>query len=211
MKRLPKDLNRQIYSSTFNGLPVQTGDIICTRDGLSGSLFGYIWRLFGRATPGEVDHCLIYLGPGGRCVESGPKGVLVFDMPGEIWNAPALAARRLILDHFVGVAYPLAGMGLEPACEAEIRRAVAAFCLEKTEHWRPYNPNYLNPETDAAYYCSQLVYCAYLPHGINLNTNQGVPQGTLFDRIVFPQEVWNACPHRRPAAEAAEAWSPEAD
>lgn len=188
----------QIHTGSFHGLPVQTGDVICTRDGLSGSLFGHIWRLLGRATPGEVDHCLVYLGPGGRCIESGPKGVLVFDMPGGVWNAPALAGRRLILDHFVGVAYPLAGRGLDASREAAIRRKVAAFCLEKAKNWRPYNLNYLNPETDAAYYCSQLVYRAYLPFGIDLNSNRGVPQGALLGRIVFPQEVWNACLHRRP-------------
>ena len=179
----------------FNGLQVSTGDIICTQDGEENSLFGQFWSLLGKAVPGEVDHCLIYLGPGGRCIELGPKGVIVFEMPGEIWDARPLFSKRWILDTLYGVAYPLAKCVL-PDEEERIRLEVAAFCLKLETECKPYNLNFFNPERDSAFYCSQLVYKAYLAQGIDLNTNQGVPAGILAP-IVFPQEIWNACEHKR--------------
>lgn len=184
-----------VHMHAFNGLQVSTGDIICTRDGQESSLFGQFWSLLGKAVPGEVDHCLIYLGPGGRCIESGPKGVIVFEMPGEIWDARPLFSKRWILDTLYGVAYPLAKCVL-PDEEERIRLEVAAFCLKLETECKPYNLNFFNPERDSAFYCSQLVYKAYLAQGIDLNTNQGVPAGILAP-IVFPQEIWNACEHKR--------------
>jgi hypothetical protein len=187
-----------IYSHSFHGIPLQTGDIICTQDGETDSLFGRLWRAFGMLVPGEVDHCLIYLGPGGRCIESAARGVLAFDMPGEIWDSQTLFKQRMLLDRFIGVAYPLQGRSYSPEKEAQIRQAVAAFCLEQATHSRPYNINFLNPQNDCSFYCSQLVYKAYLAQGIDLNSNLGVPAGGLLAKIVFPQEIWNACPHRKP-------------
>jgi hypothetical protein len=184
------------YTYTFQGLPVTTGDIICTRDGEEDSAFGRLWRLLGRLVPGEVDHCIIYLGPGGRCIESATRGVIEFEMPGSEWDAPALFDRRWMLDSFYGVAYPLSGRGLTAEQETRTRLAVANFCWEQALHCKPYNPNFFNPRRDGAFYCSQLVYRAYLAQGIDLNTNQGVPAG-LLAQIVFPQEIWNACDHRR--------------
>ncbi len=186
-----------VYTYSFHGLPVTTGDIICTRDGEDGSAFGRLWELLGRLVPGEVDHCVVYLGPGGRCIESATRGVIEFEMPGPAWDAPALLKRRLLLDSFYGVAYPLAGRGLSPEQETRTRLAVANFCREQALHSKPYNLNYFNPRRDGAYYCSQLVYRAYLAQGIDLNTDQGVPAGPL-SPIVFPQEIWNACAHRTP-------------
>lgn len=183
-----------IYRHFFNGLPVSTGDILCTQDGEENSLFGQFWSLMGRVVPGEVDHCLIYLGPGGRCVESGPKGVIMFEMPGEIWDARPLFSKRWILDTLYGVAYPLAKFK-QPAEEERIRLEVAAFCVKLETECKPYNLNFFNPQRDSAFYCSQLVYKAYLAQGIDLNTNQGVPAGVLAP-IVFPQEIWNACEHK---------------
>lgn len=186
-----------IHAHTFNGLPLQTGDILCTQDGEKNSLFGQVWRLLGKLVPGEVDHCLIYLGPGGRCVESAARGVLVFEMPGESWDAPVLLQQRLLLDTLVGVAYPFAGRGLAPDEEALLRLAVAVFCQEQAKNSKPYNFNYLDPQRDRSFYCSQLVFKAYLAQGIDLNSNLGVPSGGLLERIVFPQEIWNGCQHRR--------------
>lgn len=186
-----------VTSYSFHGLPIQTGDIICTQDGEANSRFGQVWRLLGRLVPGEVDHCLIYLGPGGRCVESAVLGVVDFIMPGGVWDSQALFERRLLLDTFYGVAYPLAGRNFPPQEEQRIRSVVARFCLEKVADSKPYNLNFLNPERELAFYCSQLVYKAYRAHGIDLNTNQEVPTGPLLDKIVFPQEIWNACQHRR--------------
>jgi hypothetical protein len=185
-----------VYAHQFNGLPVQTGDILCTHDGVEGSLFGQFWRLMGKLTPGEVDHCILYLGPGGRCVESALRGVLAYEMPGGEWDAGPLEKKRQLLDTLVGIAYPLEGRNLSPEEEWRIRTNVAAFCLEKVARRKPYNLNFFDPQTDGAYYCSQLIYKAYLTQGIDLNTNQGVPGDPLLGRIVFPMEIWNGLPHR---------------
>ena len=190
-----------IYTYTFHGLPLTTGDIICTRDGEHESAFGHLWQLLGRFVPGEVDHCIAFLGPGGRCIESATRGVIEFEMPGSSWDALAQFNQRLMLDTFYGVAYPLAGRGFSDAEETAIRLAVANFCREQALHGKPYNPNFFDPRRDGAFYCSQLVYKAYLAQGIDLNTNQGVPGGPLAP-IVFPQEIWNACQHRQPAPPA---------
>ena len=181
-----------IYSSSFYGLPVVTGDIICTRDGEENSLFGQLWQLIGRLVPGEVDHCVLYLGPGGRCVESGPMGVVTFDMPEGVWQAASLAPERLMLDTFYAIAYPFARRGLPSDREAEVREQVAAFCLEQAAHSKPYNFNFFNPLEDGAFYCSQLIYKAYLSAGIDLNPTPLPPQDPL-DLIVFPQDILNIC------------------
>ncbi len=185
-----------VYTHRFNGLPVQTGDVLCTHDGVEGSLFGQFWRLMGKLTPGEVDHCVLYLGPGGRCVESALRGVLLYEMPGEEWDARPLEKKRRMLDTLVGIAYPLEGRNLSPEEERRIRTNVAAFCRDKVAQRKAYNLNFFDPQTDGAYYCSQLIYKAYLTQGIDLNTNQGVPGDPLLGRIVFPMEIWNGLPHR---------------
>lgn len=197
-----------IYDHVFDGLPVRSGDILCTQDGAicpppgtadskrtkSTCLFGQIWRLLGRLLPGEIDHCVIYVGPGGRCVESGARGVIVFDMPGDAWNSSVLKKERLLIDSLVGVAYPLAERGFSEDEERRIRLDVVNFCVERAAKRRPYNLNYFNPQRDGAFYCSQLVYRAYLACGIDLDMDR---TASLLERIVFPEEIWNACPHRR--------------
>jgi hypothetical protein len=185
-----------LNTHTFHGLPVTTGDILCSRDGEENSLFGRIWRLLGLLVPGEIDHCIIYLGPGGRCIESAARGVVEFEMPGQIWDAQALARQRLILDTFYGVAYPLEGRCLSGDQEQQVRLAVASYCREQARHSKPYNLNYFDPWQEGAFYCSQLVYKAYLAQGIDLHTNQDVPAGLLAP-VVLPQEIWNACAHLR--------------
>ena len=186
-----------LYNHTLNGLPLRTGDVLCTRDGRRNAHFARIWRLLGLLIPGEIDHCALYLGPGGRYVESATRGVILFDMPGETWRPQLRIRQRLLIDELIGVAYPLAGRGFTPAEEAEIRRGVAAYCLDKAARNAPFNYNFFNPESDGAFYCSQLVYKAYLALGVDLNTNQGVPAASILEKIVFPQEIWNACAHRR--------------
>ncbi|MCL4824625.1 MAG: hypothetical protein KJZ57_10445, partial [Anaerolineales bacterium] len=64
-----------IHTYEINGVPMQTGDIICTMNGKPDILPGEFWRLIGRLVPGDVDHIAVYLGPDGRCIESGAKGV----------------------------------------------------------------------------------------------------------------------------------------
>ena len=190
-------MSHTLYSHTFDGLQVRTGDILCTRDGAPGSLFGEIWRQLGRLVPGEIDHVVLYVGPDGRCIESGIKGVIVFDMPGEHWDGLALAGQRILQDSLVGVAYPLAGRGLSPEEEERIRRGVADYCLGQAAKGRAYNINIFDLENTARFYCSQLIYHAYLRFGIDLNCNIGVPTALGLDRIVFPEEIWRACPTRR--------------
>lgn len=186
-----------LHSHTLNGLPLRTGDVLCTFDGRHGTLFARLWRLMGLLIPGEIDHCVIYVGPEGRYVESTARGVILFDMPGDTWDPLLRARKRLLVDNLVGIAYPLEGRGFNPSEEAEIRRGVAAYCLDKAARNAPFNYNIFNPYTDGAFYCSQLVYRAYLTHGVDLNTNQGVPSTPILDKVVFPQEIWNACVHRR--------------
>jgi hypothetical protein len=184
-----------IYDHCFNGIPVRSGDILCTQDGdAAAGLFGQIWRVLGKLLPGEIDHCLMYLGPGGRCIESGARGVILFEMPGETWSSALLAKERLLLDRLVGAVCPLAGRGLSGDEENRIREEVVSFCLEQAARRKPYNLNYFDPLRDGAFYCSQLMYRAYLASSIDLDADRST---SLLGRIVFPEEIWNACPHRR--------------
>ena len=188
----------EIYTHNYNDLRVATGDVLCTQDGDEDSAFGRIWRLMGLLVPGEIDHTIVYLGPGGRCVESGGRGVITFEMPGDVWEAQVLYSQRLLADSLVGAAYPLEGQGLAPEEEKRIRLGVAEYCLHQVECAKPYNSNFFDPQIDGAFYCSQLVYKAYLAQGIDLNRDAGVSAG-LLSKVVFPQEIWNGCVHRRVA------------
>jgi uncharacterized protein YycO len=184
-----------IHSHQFNGLPVKTGDIICTVDGIPDSLYGQFWQKVGGLIPGKVDHCALYIGPGGRCIEANPAGVMVYDMPGDRWDSSQLANQRRFVDTLYGIAYPLADRGFTPIQEAQIREGVAQYCLRQAQDEKPYNINFPNPDTEAAFYCSQLIYSAYLQQGINLNTNIGMPQQGILGKIIFPEEIWNECIH----------------
>jgi len=188
-----------IYSYTLNRLQIHTGDILCMAfDGDTRLNPGEYWRILGLLIPGEVDHVAVYIGPEGRCVEANAKGVIVFDLADNEWAAEKMFKHRgPFKDSLVGVAYPLHGHGLTYQDEVKIRSSVGEYCLMRAEARLPYNINLLNPDRDDAFYCSQLVYKAYLPHGINLNTGLGVPDLPGTDRIVFPQEIWLGCHHRR--------------
>ena len=121
-----------VHSYEIAGLSVQTGDILCTTVGNESLLAGLVWRLFGAFVPGPIDHMALYVGPGGRCVESGPAGVVVYDAADRTWGAQRMARERAWLtDTLYGVAYPLAGRGLAPEDEAAVRSAVADYCLEQ--------------------------------------------------------------------------------
>jgi hypothetical protein len=181
-----------IHSYEINGLTLQTGDILCTRNGKPDILPGEFWRLIGQLVPGDVDHIAIYLGPDGRCIESGTRGVITFTVPGDVWDSEALVTQRgLLLDQLVGAAYPLEGRGLSADEQAAIRLEVAAFCLQQIG--KPYNLTFLDPDREEAYYCSQLAYKAYIRQGIDLNTGLSMESLPGSNRIVFPQEIWNGC------------------
>ncbi len=185
-----------IHRYKIDGVPVQSGDIICTTDGKPDLLPGEFWRLIGRLLPGEVDHIAIYIGPQGRCIEAGARGVSIFEMPGGRWNSEELLLERATLvDTFYGVVSPLKSLKLKSSEERRIREAIVSYCL--TQVGKPYNINYLDPECEDAFYCSQLAYKAYQPHGINLNTGRGMPNLPGSDKIIFPQEIWDGFRRRR--------------
>ncbi|MEW6403209.1 MAG: YiiX/YebB-like N1pC/P60 family cysteine hydrolase [Chloroflexota bacterium] len=186
-----------IHTTQINGLTVQTGDIICTMNGKPDILPGEFWRLVGRLVPGDVDHVAMYLGPNGRCAESGARGVVTFNVHGDWESEHMMAQRGHLVDTFYGVAYPLAGRGISPELEEQIREDIAAYSLAHVG--KPYNLNFLNAETEESFYCSQLVYKAYQRVGINLNTGlamEGLPGTNL---IVYPQEIWEGNIHRMAA------------
>lgn len=184
-----------VYTYELEGLAVRTGDIICTMNGKPDILPGEFWRLVGRLVPGDVDHVAIYIGPDGRCAEAGARGVITFDIPGPVWDTETMALQRgLLFDTFYGVAAPLEGIGLSDDEDFHMRTTVAEYCLRHVG--KPYNLNFLNPEVEDAFYCSQLAYKAYEQVGINLNTGLAMEQLPGTNQIVYPQEIWDSCAHR---------------
>ena len=184
-----------IYTYQIEGIALQTGDIICTMNGKPDILPGEFWRFIGRLVPGDVDHVAVYIGPEGRCVEAGARGVITFDIPSGHWNTEHMARQRgLLFDTFYGIASPLDGLEISEEEEFEMRSRVAEYCL--TQVGKPYNLNFLNPETEGAFYCSQLAYKAYQQIGIDLNTGLAMEQLPGTNGIVYPQEIWNGFPHQ---------------
>ena len=186
-----------IHTYEVNGLTVQTGDLICTSIGQAGFIAGELWLLLGKFVPGEVDHVAMYVGPAGRCVEAVPRGVITFDLQDNLWMAERLQAQRGLVDRIVGVAYPLQNKLLSKAQEISIRESVAAYCLAQAAAHKPYNYNFFNSDTEEAFYCSHMVYRAYLSHGIDLNSGLGIPDVPGSQQIIFPQEIWSGCVHHR--------------
>ena len=184
-----------IHTFEIEGLAIQTGDIICTSNGKPDILPGEFWRLVGRLVPGDVDHVAMYVGPGGRCVEAGSRGVITFDMPDRTWQAERMAHQRgHLIDILYGIASPLEGQGLSEEDEFKLRTTVAKYCLAQVG--KPYNLNFLNAETEDAFYCSQLIYKAYQQVGIDLNTGLSIEQLPGTNAIIYPQEIWGECMHR---------------
>ena len=185
-----------IYTHTFKGLEVRTGDLLATEDG-SPRLAGQFWRMVGGLIPGAVDHIVVYVGPGPRCVEAGAKMKVVAFEARDDWDGEAMHDARGFIDTLYGAAYPLAGRGIAPEREADIRSQVAEYCLRQAEAEKPYNFNFPDSDTEEAFYCSQLAYKAYKPHGIDLNSGSLLAGFPLTRSIVFPQEVWSLCEHER--------------
>ena len=184
-----------IYSYQIEGLVVQTGDIICTRNGKPDILPGEFWFLVGLLVPGDVDHVAIYLGPDGRCIEAGSRGVTLFSAHHGIWDAEKMTKERgFLIDTFYGVAAPLDGMELSENAETHMRTKIAEYCLAQIG--KPYNLNFFNAESDKAFYCSQLAYKAYEQVGIDLNTGLAMEQLPGSNQIIYPQEIWDSFSHR---------------
>lgn len=189
-------MNTMIYTYQINGMPVQTGDVICTMNGKPDILPGEFWRLIGRLVPGDVDHVAIYLGPEGRCAEAGANGVITFDVPKGVWDTERMARQRgLLFDTFYGIVSPLDVLGYSDEDEANMRMTIANYVLAQIG--KPYNLNFLNPETDEAFYCSQLVYKAYQTIGIDMNTGLAMEQFPGTNQIIYPQEIWEGFSHRQ--------------
>ncbi|MDR4498292.1 MAG: hypothetical protein MRK02_10295 [Candidatus Scalindua sp.] len=192
------DIN-EVHKYEINGIPLETGDLIFTIDGNPSPVIGQFWWIVGRLIPGDVDHIAIYIGPEGRCIEAGAVGkVIDFQVPSKKWNADAMLKDRGFVDEFYGVAYPLSGSNLSDEKKQQIRLDVAQYCLDQARDKKPYNLNFLDSDTEEAFYCSQLVYKAYIRHGINLNTEKEVPKIPFTKSIVFPQEVWATCKEKKP-------------
>src|SRR5687768_5843180 len=150
---------RTIYTYQIEEIALQTGDIICTMNGKPDIMPGEFWRLVGRLIPGDVDHVAVYVGPNGRCIEAGAHGVIKFTVFDGQWSTERMARRRgLLFDTFYGIVSPLEGLRVSQEEKCDMRSRVAEYCLAQVR--KPYNLNFLNVETENAFYCSQLVYKA---------------------------------------------------
>lgn len=184
------------HTYQINGLALQTGDIICTMNGKPDILPGEFWRLIGRLVPGDVDHVAIYLGPHGRCIEAGARGVVTFNVPNGHWDTERMARQRgHLFDTFYGVASPLDTLEVTEDEAMRLRALVASYALAQVG--KPYNLNFLNSESEDSFYCSQLAYKAYQSIGINLNTGLAMEQLPGTNQIVYPQEIWDGFSHRQ--------------
>jgi len=185
-----------IYTYQINGMPVQTGDIICTMNGKPNILPGEFWRMVGRLVPGDVDHVAVYLGPDGRCAEAGARGVITFDVLNGVWDTERMARQRgLLFDTFYGIVSPLDVLGYSDEDEVNMRTAIAQYV--RAQVGKPYNLNFFNPETEEAFYCSQLIYKAYQSIGIDMNTGLAMEQLPGTNQIIYPQEIWEGFSHRK--------------
>jgi hypothetical protein len=185
---------KDVSTHLLDGITLKTGDLIATINGGETIISGQFWWLVGKLLPGDVDHIVIYVGPGGRCVEAGATGkVMAFEFSGSHWDGDAMLGFRGFVDRLYGVADPLAGRGLSAEQELSARLDAANYCLEQAAQGKPYNLNFLDSKTEDAFYCSQLAYKAYLRSDIDLNTSIGVLNIPFTESIIFPQEVWERC------------------
>jgi len=185
-----------LYEYEINGVGVRTGDIICTSDGGAPLLEGRFWHFVGNLIPGDVDHVALYLGPGGRCIEAGPKGVSLYEVKNKTWDPLTMQSQRgSVVDRFYGVACPVEGRGLADDKKDQIRKSVATYCMAQAG--KPYNMNFQNSKTEETFYCSQLVCLAYLKSGIHLYTELGEPLFPGMYSIIFPQEIWSGSVNKK--------------
>jgi uncharacterized protein YycO len=186
-----------LHQYKIKGITLTTGDLICTRNGDGTVKRGEFWWFIGKLIPGEIDHIAIYIGPGTLCIESGPNGVIEFNLTNENWDAQTMYPVRGFIDRFKGVAFPLANRSISLEKAKQIRLKVATYC--KLHVGKPYNLNFFDLDTEEEFYCSQLAYKAYLQSDINLNTTcnvYGIPKS---GKIVFPQEIWSELVHIEPS------------
>jgi uncharacterized protein YycO len=101
----------------------------------------------------------------------------------------------MLFDSFYGIVSPLDVLGFSEDEETHLRLQVAAYVMAQIG--KPYNLNFLNAETETAFYCSQLIYKAYQSVGIDLNTGLAMEQFPGTNQIIYPQEIWEGFSHRR--------------
>lgn len=174
-----------IYEHMLNGRKLRTGDVVFTKDG-TNSIYSLGFMVLGELVPGDVDHCALFIGPGGMCVEAGIHGVITFDA-GDTWNSDEMFKTRGLVDTFHSATSILAGKGMTPEQEDAVRIFVRAYVLGCVG--KPYNINFLDPDNERAIYCSQLVYLAYKKVGIDLNVGNSGVMGKWFDKVIFPEEI----------------------
>ncbi len=176
-----------IYEFTVDGRKIKTGDVISTSDG-TNSIFSLGYRMLGKAISGRMDHSVLYVGPAGLCVEAGIYGVVTFNAASR-WNSERMFSQRGLLDTFQAASSVLKNRDLSEGEEKDIRLFVRAYALGCVG--KPYNINFLDPDGERALYCSQLVYLAYKKVGIDLNVGKSGIKGKWFDKVVFPQEIFD--------------------
>ena len=103
--------------------------------------------------------------------------------------------RGLLFDTFYGVVSPLDVLGYTEEDERLMRESIAQYILAQVG--KPYNLNFLNAETEDAFYCSQLAYKAYQTIGIDMNTGLAMEQFPGTNQIIYPQEIWEGFSHRK--------------
>ena len=156
---------------------------------------GELSRFVGRLVPGDVDHVAMYTGPGGRCVEASSRGVTILDLPNfDLARGTHDRPTRDGVGYILWHRFSTGGHNSLKKREFHMRTSVAKYCTAQVG--KPYNLNFLNAETEDAFYCSQLIYKAYQQVGINLNTGLSIEQLPGTNAIIYPQEIWGECMHR---------------
>ncbi len=174
-----------VYQETITGRLVTTGDILFTNGG-PNSIYSMGCTAIGERPSEEADHCLIYVGPAGLCVEAGFHGVISFEA-GRTWNTDRMFLSRGLVDTFHTASSILAGRGLSAEQEREVRifvRGYALGCVKK-----PYNVRLIDLSNENALYCSQLVYLAYRAAGIELHVVSSVQSGGRSVHMVLPSDI----------------------
>lgn len=188
-----------VFQETIHGRLVTTGDIIFTREG-PNSIYSMGCTALGERPPGEADHCLLYLGPAGLCVEAGINGVITFEAGGS-WNAEQMFMSRGLVDTFHAASSLLAGRGLGAEQEIAVRAFVRGYALGCVH--KPYNLKLTDLYDEKALYCSQLVYLAYRGAGIELHAAGTVLSGRRPVQLVLPANILENSVVIRPLARGA--------
>ncbi len=174
-----------VFQETIHGRSLKTGDVIFTRDG-PNSIFSMGCTVLGERVAGEADHCLLYLGPSGLCVEAGGHGVIAFDAK-PAWNAEPMLLSRGIVDTFHTASSVLAGRGLSAAQENAVRILVRGYALGSVS--KAYNLRLLDLNNEKALYSSQLVYLAYANAGVELRGVTTVTSGRRAVQVILPRDI----------------------